>query len=346
MSETFDAYHKWLGISPKDQPPNHYRLLAIDEFECDPDVIADAAEQRTVHVRSYALGKYTDLSQRILNEIAAAKVCLLNADKKARYDEQLRRELMPTSPPSPIVLSTPGRSDSITTYRSRQKNESWQLVAVVGAAAVLVVVVVAVLLSGGGSDELVESPPHTQRVSHAKVKKLAAPVASAEPKTPVKAQEPPKPAKENLGESSADRPDTDKRGVASKTIPDVKRKEYAGTGTKGSPEAPPERSDPARKEVSETKPPSEIARHLESEKRLNRELAEARTSAEFKQVAEKGLELATQATASGQHDLAERLVVLALFAAREAGDYETAKKATIRFVQVKKSGGVRRSSDE
>ena len=36
MSESFDPYHKWLGISPKDQPPNHYRLLAIDEFEAKP----------------------------------------------------------------------------------------------------------------------------------------------------------------------------------------------------------------------------------------------------------------------------------------------------------------------
>lgn len=27
MGVPFDPYHKWLGIPPKDQPPNHYRLL-------------------------------------------------------------------------------------------------------------------------------------------------------------------------------------------------------------------------------------------------------------------------------------------------------------------------------
>ncbi len=27
MPDSFDPYHRWLGISPKDQPPNRYRLL-------------------------------------------------------------------------------------------------------------------------------------------------------------------------------------------------------------------------------------------------------------------------------------------------------------------------------
>ena len=35
----FDPYHKWLGIPPKDQPPNHYRLLGLSLFESDPEVI-------------------------------------------------------------------------------------------------------------------------------------------------------------------------------------------------------------------------------------------------------------------------------------------------------------------
>ena len=43
MSDTFDPYYKWLGIPPKDQPPNHYRLLGIDLFTPDPDVIESAA---------------------------------------------------------------------------------------------------------------------------------------------------------------------------------------------------------------------------------------------------------------------------------------------------------------
>ena len=90
MAETFDPYHKWLGIPPAEQPPNHYRLLGVTLFESDPDVIANAAEQRIVHVRAYQIGKHSDESQRILRDISAARVCLLNADKKAEYDAQLR----------------------------------------------------------------------------------------------------------------------------------------------------------------------------------------------------------------------------------------------------------------
>ncbi|HQU45105.1 MAG TPA: hypothetical protein PK867_19985 [Pirellulales bacterium] len=39
MMQAFDPYHKWLGIPPKDQPPNHYRLLGIELFEEDLEVI-------------------------------------------------------------------------------------------------------------------------------------------------------------------------------------------------------------------------------------------------------------------------------------------------------------------
>jgi hypothetical protein len=86
MSQAFDPYYKWLGIPPKDQPPHYYRLLGLDMFEADPDVIADAAEQRMSHVRNYQLGQHMLMSQQILNELAAARVCSLNPQKKAEYD--------------------------------------------------------------------------------------------------------------------------------------------------------------------------------------------------------------------------------------------------------------------
>lgn len=61
MAQAFDPYHKWPGIAPKDQPPNHYRLLGIELFEDDCD------------------------------ELAAARVCLLKPEGKAEYDARLRR---------------------------------------------------------------------------------------------------------------------------------------------------------------------------------------------------------------------------------------------------------------
>ena len=101
MSGTFDPYHRWLGIPAKDQPPNHYRLLGLEAFEPDAEVIRDAAERQMAHVRTYQLGQYVELSQRILNELAVAKACLLDAAQKAAYDAAMRRRAQrPTKAPA------------------------------------------------------------------------------------------------------------------------------------------------------------------------------------------------------------------------------------------------------
>ena len=57
MVEAFDPYHKWLGIPPEDQPPDHYRLLGLKALESDPDAIEAAADQRMAHLRTYQKGK-------------------------------------------------------------------------------------------------------------------------------------------------------------------------------------------------------------------------------------------------------------------------------------------------
>jgi len=91
--ESFDPYRKWLGIPPDEQPPNHYRLLGIGLFESDPDVISNAADRQMAHVRSFQTGRYSELSQKILNELSAARLCLLDPKRKAAYDAQLRAQL-------------------------------------------------------------------------------------------------------------------------------------------------------------------------------------------------------------------------------------------------------------
>jgi hypothetical protein len=103
-TQTFDVYHKWLGIPPAEQPPNHYRLLGIAKFEGDADVIETAAEQRMTLVRSRQTGKYAAESQKLLNEIAAARVELLQPDRKQAYDATLR------SPPPESLRSPPPES--------------------------------------------------------------------------------------------------------------------------------------------------------------------------------------------------------------------------------------------
>ncbi len=106
---SFDPYLKWLGIHPKDQPPHHYRLLGIDRFESDPEIISNAADARMAHVRTFQSGRHAEASQRLLNEIAAAKVTLLTAEKRAAYDEALRAEILAQTPakPDPVAPAPP-----------------------------------------------------------------------------------------------------------------------------------------------------------------------------------------------------------------------------------------------
>ena len=89
----FDPYHKWLGIPPEEQPPTHYRLLGLQAFESDPEVILAAVMQRSAHLKTYQLGQHSALTQKLLNEVSAAKVCLLDPQRKAAYNARLRKEL-------------------------------------------------------------------------------------------------------------------------------------------------------------------------------------------------------------------------------------------------------------
>ena len=97
----FDPYQRWLGIAPKDQPPSHYRLLGIDDFEPDPDVIEAAVERQTAVLRTFQTGPQAELAERILNEVVRAQVTLLNVDQKVAYDNKLRESLRPPANPTP-----------------------------------------------------------------------------------------------------------------------------------------------------------------------------------------------------------------------------------------------------
>ena len=102
----FDPYHIRLGIPPQSQPPHHYCLLGIGLFEQSADVICNAADQRMAHLRTFQTGPNALHSQKLLNEVAAARVCLLNPEKRAAYDESLRRKLTPRKERPPRQIAT------------------------------------------------------------------------------------------------------------------------------------------------------------------------------------------------------------------------------------------------
>lgn len=158
MAHDFDPYHKWLAIPPKDQPPNHYRLLGVELFEPDLDVIESAADQRMAHVRSFQTGQNSAASQKILNELAAARVCLLNPEQKARYDIQLRAKdteagSAGTEAASPLVTSSRTMPEA-----RRRRVALWRLF-VAGAGAIVLMSLAAMLLLRGGA----KKPPEVAR---------------------------------------------------------------------------------------------------------------------------------------------------------------------------------------
>ncbi len=92
-SERFDPYYTWLGIPPTEQPPNSYKLLGLQLFEGNLPVIENAADRQMKHLRSFQIGARAADSQRLLNEVATARIQLLDPTRKAAYDEQLQRTL-------------------------------------------------------------------------------------------------------------------------------------------------------------------------------------------------------------------------------------------------------------
>jgi len=90
MPEPFDPYHEFLGINNRNRPPDHYALLGLAIFESDPKKIDEAATDRMSRLQDLANSEFVDHSQRLLNELSAARRCLLNPVQKMAYDEALR----------------------------------------------------------------------------------------------------------------------------------------------------------------------------------------------------------------------------------------------------------------
>ncbi|MDG2409345.1 MAG: hypothetical protein P8M53_10090, partial [Pirellulales bacterium] len=64
-----DPYYEWLGIAAEEQPPNHYRLLGINLFESNPQVIESAVNQRMSYLQQLSGdSQHVDDAQRIMGE--------------------------------------------------------------------------------------------------------------------------------------------------------------------------------------------------------------------------------------------------------------------------------------
>lgn len=126
MSSEFDPYYTWLAIPPKDQPPNHYRLLGIETFETNIQVIDAAANRQLSYLQEMASGAHRKHAQQILNEVAGARRCLLDADRKAKYDKKLEAELEEAKPATAVVAtaeSPPAAAKPEATSKTKTKDQ-------------------------------------------------------------------------------------------------------------------------------------------------------------------------------------------------------------------------------
>jgi hypothetical protein len=104
MSSEFNPYLQWLGIRETQRPIHHYRLLGLEPFEADANVISMAADRQMAHLRTFQTGRHGELVQQLLNEISAAKICLLKPERKAAYDLQLRKKLATPRAPAQVTV--------------------------------------------------------------------------------------------------------------------------------------------------------------------------------------------------------------------------------------------------
>jgi hypothetical protein len=148
-TEQFDPYREWLGIDSHEQPADHYRLLGLARFESDVAKIAAVADERMASVRRFQVGPRGRYTQRLLNELSTAKVCLLSPAAKAAYDMDLARTMSATMRPHsavpPIAPPPIGQADSKAVEPVAEPLSAtpwWHIVLAITAAALVALVAV------------------------------------------------------------------------------------------------------------------------------------------------------------------------------------------------------------
>jgi len=110
LPDPFDPYLEWLAIPAGQRPPDHYTLLGVKPTERDPEAIAQAADTQLARIRKLRPGEHARDWGRLLDEIEAAKVCLLDAGRRQAYDDQRARASFGTSASgaAPMMAMPPG----------------------------------------------------------------------------------------------------------------------------------------------------------------------------------------------------------------------------------------------
>ncbi|HVA47231.1 MAG TPA: hypothetical protein VNH11_12760 [Pirellulales bacterium] len=112
MSTTPNPYRDWLGVESPSATPSYYDLLGLPPLESDTAKIAAAFQRQSQRLSPHLSGGDSDAAQRLLAELAEARMTLLTPTAKRAYDQALasRYQSSPESPrpPVPAAASGPG----------------------------------------------------------------------------------------------------------------------------------------------------------------------------------------------------------------------------------------------
>jgi hypothetical protein len=105
MDDAFNPYYAFLGLDEEVTSPNHYQLLRLKPGEADPAKIAAAADKAATRVRGHRPGENVVPWSMLLDEIQAARTCLLDPAQRAAYEAGL--ESPAPADPSPQMAARP-----------------------------------------------------------------------------------------------------------------------------------------------------------------------------------------------------------------------------------------------
>lgn len=109
----FDPYQNWLGIQHSNHPVDYYQLLGLKRFETDLVVIEAAVARRFAFMQDVAQeSQHVEATRKILNEIALARLCLTDTEKRSKYDQQLATQTAKSithTPKAPPAQAPPAK---------------------------------------------------------------------------------------------------------------------------------------------------------------------------------------------------------------------------------------------
>jgi len=230
--EDFDPYQQWFDIESDGHPIDHYQLLGLKRFESSVTEIENAVASRAEFLQALSMGQYVHQAQRILNEVARARICLINSDRKSAYDAKLQEydsqaisaQPVPMAIPleSPVddasalrelqlalegrkASTTPKHKDKSIDPASRNHKKLWA--ALVGVLLVGVIVAATIFFNQGDSEHATQSGSANKNLAIDKPNQVVAKTQSVAKKTRSETKPKPKPkAKASIPESKKPKP--------------------------------------------------------------------------------------------------------------------------------------------